>query len=65
MTKAYVWTEIIFAASLVALTYLLTPRFGMLGSVLAFALNYVLYWICTAVIVARLDIRGIENKQAQ
>ncbi|WMW79254.1 O-antigen translocase [Undibacterium cyanobacteriorum] len=63
MTAAYVWTEIIFAASLVGLTYLFTPHFGLLGSVLAFALNYVLYWICTAVIVSRLKFDHSKNTE--
>ncbi|WP_394777654.1 O-antigen translocase [Undibacterium sp.] len=51
MTKAYIATEVIFSLSLVLLTYWLTPIFGLQGSVIAFAANYVLYWICIAVIL--------------
>lgn len=54
MTKAYVWTEIIFAFSLFALTYLLTPYFGLSASVIAFFINYVVYWITTAFIVSQV-----------
>lgn len=54
MTKAYVWTEILFAFSLFALTYLLTPYFGLSASVIAFFINYVAYWITTAFIVSQV-----------
>ncbi|MES2105900.1 MAG: O-antigen translocase [Pseudomonadota bacterium] len=55
MTRAYIVTEIVFSLSLVLLTYWLTPIFGLKGSVLAFTINYLLYWICIAAILNRTD----------
>lgn len=57
MTRPYIVTEIVFSASLVLLTYLLTPYFGLQGAVLAFALNYLLYWGCMAYILGKYAFR--------
>jgi PST family polysaccharide transporter len=43
--RAFVVSEIIFSVFLVYLTVLLTSQFGLIGSVMAFALNYSLYFI--------------------
>ncbi|MFZ6655690.1 O-antigen translocase [Undibacterium sp. TJN19] len=53
LTKPYIITEIVFSLSLVGLTYLLTPWFGLKGAVMAFCMNYVLYWACVAWILKK------------
>lgn len=45
MTKTFIYTEIIFGASNVALSYLLINHFGIIGATYAFCINYFLYWI--------------------
>ncbi len=57
LTKPYVITEIVFSLSLVALTYLLTPAYGLQGAVIAFCINYVLYWACIAWILKKYAYR--------
>lgn len=57
MTRPYIVTEIVFSASLVLLTYALTPLFGLQGAMLAFAVNYLLYWICMAYILKKYAFR--------
>ncbi|PXX42528.1 O-antigen translocase [Undibacterium pigrum] len=57
LTTPYVITEIVFSLSLVALTYLLTPAFGLQGAVIAFCINYVLYWACIAWILKKYAYR--------
>lgn len=44
-TRAFVIAEILFSVMLVIITILLTSRYGLKGSVMAFALNYLAYWI--------------------
>jgi len=44
-TRAFVIAEILFSVMLVVLTIVLTSRFGLKGSVMAFTLNYSAYWI--------------------
>jgi PST family polysaccharide transporter len=43
-TKAVVVTEILFSLIYVIATMLLTSRFGLQGSVMAFAFTYLVYW---------------------
>ncbi|MFZ6873934.1 O-antigen translocase [Undibacterium sp. Di27W] len=57
LTRPYVITEIVFSLSLVVLTYLLTPAFGLQGAVIAFSINYVLYWACIAWILKKYAYR--------
>lgn len=45
MVRWFIGTEIVFNTSWVALTHLLTEPFGLQGAVMAFALNYALYWL--------------------
>lgn len=44
-TIAFVSSEIFFSILLVLFTIFFTSQFGLIGSVMAFALNYVVYWI--------------------
>ncbi len=57
LTTPYVITEIVFSLSLYMLTLLLTPVLGLKGAVIAFAINYVLYWICIAWILKKYAYR--------
>lgn len=45
MTKRYIVTEVVFSATLIGLTMLFTGYFGVEGAVMAFALNYLMYWL--------------------
>ena len=45
MTKAFIVSEILFAASYVGLSYFFMNHFGLIGATYAFCLNYFLYWI--------------------
>jgi PST family polysaccharide transporter len=46
MTVRYIVSELFFSVSLIALTVLFTHWMGIKGSVFAFAVNYLCYWIC-------------------
>lgn len=54
MYKFYIVTEIIFSISFVGLTWLLTGNFGIQGVVMAYAVNYALYWLVMAVYTSKL-----------
>ncbi|MDE3185309.1 MAG: O-antigen translocase [Bacteroidota bacterium] len=45
MTRAYIATEIIFAATYVALSYYFMDQYGIIGATYSFCINYLLYWI--------------------
>ncbi|MBC3434983.1 O-antigen translocase [Pseudomonas sp. BW16M2] len=49
MYKFYIAAEIIFSFSFVGLTWWLTGLFGMQGVVMAYAINYALYWLIMAI----------------
>lgn len=53
MYKFYIAAEIVFALSFVGLTWLFTDYFGIQGVVMAYALNYALYWLAMAVYAKR------------
>ncbi len=53
MVKAYIATEIIFSASFVLLSWVCVARFGITGVPIAYAANYVLYWIAIGLVVRR------------
>jgi PST family polysaccharide transporter len=53
-TKAFVITEILFSVMLVIFTILFTSQVGLEGSVMAFALNYVVYWIAMYYLTSKL-----------
>lgn len=50
MTRAFVTTELIFSATLVALAYAFIRLFGFEGIAIAYAANYVLYLVAVAII---------------
>lgn len=45
MTKTFIATEIIFAASYVALSYYFMNHYGIIGATYSFCINYALYWL--------------------
>ena len=45
MTKAFIATEIIFAASYVILSYYFMNHYGIIGATYSFCINYGAYWI--------------------
>ncbi|ULU23746.1 O-antigen translocase [Dyella terrae] len=53
MTGWFVASEIVFAISYVALVFLFTGRFGLVGAMYAFAVNYVLYLVFNVIVVRR------------
>lgn len=48
MTRAFIVTEVFFAASWVGMVFLLTDKFAVKGALMAYCVNYVLYWIVMA-----------------
>jgi len=53
MYKFYIATEIIFSISFVGFTWLFTDFFGLKSVVIAYAINYALYWLTMAVYISR------------
>ncbi len=59
MTKLFISTEIIFAASFYGLTVMLTNLYGLEGVTIAHAVNYAVYWVMMAVVIGRKLFREI------
>ncbi|CAH2708921.1 Lipid III flippase [Xanthomonas campestris pv. nigromaculans] len=53
MTRLFVISECMFAASYLALVYLFTTQFGLIGAMYAFVANYVVYLLFNIVVVRR------------
>jgi PST family polysaccharide transporter len=53
MTRLFVASEVIFAISYVVLVYLFTARFGLVGAMYAFTVNYALYLVFNVIVVRR------------
>lgn len=53
LARLYIVTEVFFNLLFVLLTYLLTSNFGLVGVVMAYAANYLLYWVVVAVFARR------------
>lgn len=51
MTKTFIITEVLFAASFVIFSFIFIDLFGVVGATYSFALNYLLYWIVMEIIV--------------
>ncbi len=65
MTKLYISTEIIFALSSIALTYVCTQYWGFKGVSIAHALNYAIYWLVMSIFVFRvLEEKGERFENA-
>ncbi len=61
-TRTFVMTEVLFSVSLVIGTALLTPWFGLQGAVIAFALNYLVYWFIMYFLTKR-ELKNFSTKQ--
>jgi PST family polysaccharide transporter len=53
MVKAFVLTELAFSVSFCLLTVGLVDRYGLVGVSMAYAINYLLYWVLMAVLIKR------------
>jgi len=53
MVKAYVATEIVFSVTFVLLSWFCVSHFSLIGVPIAYATNYVLYWITIGLLVRR------------
>lgn len=53
MTRLFVVSECVFAGTYLVLVYLFTARFGLVGAMYAFAVNYLMYLVFNAVVVRR------------
>jgi polysaccharide transporter, PST family len=53
MTRLFVLSEFVFAASYLALVYLFTAHFGLVGAMYAFTINYLLYLVFNVLVVRR------------
>lgn len=51
MFRLFISTEVIFSATFVLLSIALLNKFGFQGVTIAYAINYLLYWICVAYLV--------------
>lgn len=60
MIKLFIITEIIFASSLVILTYIFTQWFGFKGVSIAYSMNYAIYWIVMALFIFKNLIKEYE-----
>ena len=53
IVKTYIVTEVLFAATYVALCYFFINRYGLIGATYGFCLNYALYWIVIAFLMKK------------
>jgi PST family polysaccharide transporter len=60
MVSLYVFTEIFFSATLYMLTYICVDEFGLKGAAIAYAANYLLYFISMIYIIGK-KITAIDN----
>jgi PST family polysaccharide transporter len=60
MTKAFIITEVIFTFSFILFSFLFVDHFGFIGVTYAFALNYLLYFVCMIFLFKDL----IKSKEA-
>ncbi|MFC5579819.1 O-antigen translocase [Rhodanobacter terrae] len=58
MTRLFVISEFVFAASYLALVYVLTAQFGLVGAMYAFTINY-LFYLAFNVLVVRRYLGGL------
>lgn len=64
MTKIFIITEIVFASTLVGLTYLFTKIFGFEGVSIAYLVNYAIYWLVMGLFVFKA-LRIKESSYAE
>ncbi|MCC4601569.1 O-antigen translocase [Xanthomonas melonis] len=59
MTRLFVVSECVFAASYLALVYLFSAWFGLIGAMYAFVANYALYLLFNVLVVRRYLVRPV------
>lgn len=58
MVKTYIVTEILFSISYVVMSIYFTSEFGLEGSIYAYAVNYLLYWLIIAILMYKTVLSG-------
>jgi PST family polysaccharide transporter len=53
LTRTFIATEILFAASYVVLSYYFMDHYGIVGATYSFCINYLLYWIVMWVLMRK------------
>jgi PST family polysaccharide transporter len=53
MTRLFIVSECVFAASYLLLVYVFTAHFGLIGAMYAFAVNYLIYLVFNVLVVRR------------
>lgn len=61
MTKVYIFTEIFFSVTYVAIGYVLVNMFQLKGAAIAFSINYFIYFIIMILIFRKLIFRKIAH----
>lgn len=61
MIKIFVVTEVLFSLIFIALTYLFTKKFGLEGVILAYTINYALYWLAMSIIIKQTVFKYTDN----
>lgn len=51
MVKSYIAMEILFSCCYILLSCIFLPLYGLIGITIAFALSYMIYWICLAILL--------------
>lgn len=59
MTKTFIVSELLFSALYYVLILIMTENFGLIGAMYAFAINYLIYLLFTAIVATYL-VRGME-----
>ncbi len=54
-TKLFIGSEIIFSSTFVGFSILFIHFYGLLGTTIAFALNYALYWLAMGIVYKKLE----------
>jgi PST family polysaccharide transporter len=61
LTKAFIATELGFSATLVLLSMLLINRYGLSGAIMAYSINYAMYWITVFLITKHLMVKSNDE----
>ena len=57
MTRAYIFTEILFNGSFVIISIIAINNFGLIGATYAFCINYILYFIVVLCVILNANIK--------
>lgn len=65
LMKSYIATEILFTLTYLVFVYLFTKHYGMIGSAIAYAINYLLYWPTLYFIMRSGVFRAAEGENCR